>query len=121
MAFLSIQCPVACAAAVVVCLGWGAKTADARITRIEITSEAPAFGGKTFGSVGAYVRVVGKAYGEVDPGLPQNAIIQDIQLAPKNKRGNVEYVTDVAFLKPADLAKGNGVQIAQGALYGIPL
>ncbi len=87
--------------------------AEARITRIEITSEEPAFGGKTFGAVGGYVKLIGRAYGEVNPNLPQNAIIQDIGRAPKNARGNVEYTTDIAILKPADLAKGNGVQIVE--------
>ena len=86
---------------------------EARITRIEITAEEPAFAGKVFGNTGSYVKLFGRAYGEVDPGLPQNAIIQDISLAPKNARGRVEYVTDIAILKPADLAKGNGVQIVE--------
>jgi hypothetical protein len=89
------------------------SNAEARITRIEITSEEPAFGGKSFGTAGAYVKLIGRAHGEVDPNLPQNAIIQDISRAPKNARGKVEYTTDIAILKPADLAKGNGLQIVE--------
>src|ERR1700693_3065951 len=76
--------------------------ADARITRIEITKTEPAFAGASFGAVGAYERVIGKAFGEVDPKLPGNALIQDIQLAPKNSRGMVEYVTDIDILRPVD-------------------
>jgi hypothetical protein len=101
------------AATAVACVASLVSTAHARITRIEITSEEPAFGGKSFGPAGAYVKFFGRAYGEVDPNLPQNAIIQDIALAPRNARGRVEYVTDIALLKPADLAKGNGVQIVE--------
>src|SRR5215467_512367 len=84
-------------------------TAQARITRIEITKTEPAFAGQTFGAVGAYERVTGKAYGEVDPAAEANAIIQDIARAPRNARGMVEYVTDVEMLRPADRSRGNGV------------
>jgi hypothetical protein len=63
---------------------------EARITRSEITKVEPAFEGREFGTVGAYERVIGRAYGEVDPVLPANAIIQDIGLAPKNASGFVE-------------------------------
>ncbi len=61
---------------------------EARIVRIEVTKVEPAFGGQTFGDVGAYERVIGRAYGEVDPGAPANAIIQDIGLAPRNAKGS---------------------------------
>lgn len=62
-------------------LGWVAS-ADARITRIEITRvESPTFGGASFGSVGTYDKLVGRAFGEVDPREAQNAGIQDLLLA----------------------------------------
>ncbi|MFL6656364.1 MAG: hypothetical protein ACJ8KA_16395, partial [Sulfurifustis sp.] len=55
------------------------QVAEARVTRIEITRvESPTFGGATFGSVGQYDKLVGRAFGEVDPRDPQNAVIQDI-------------------------------------------
>jgi hypothetical protein len=82
--------------------------AEARITRIEIAKIEPAFAGPSFGDVGLYERVIGKAYGEVDPTGASNAIIQDIGLAPRNQRGMVEYVTDIDVLRPADRSKGNG-------------
>jgi hypothetical protein len=43
----------------------------------------------------------------VDPSDPLNAVITDIDLAPRNARGNVEYEMDIYFLKPVDLHKGN--------------
>jgi hypothetical protein len=80
----------------------------ARIIRIEITSrESPTFSGKSFGMVGAYEKLRGKAYGELDPASLQNALIMDIQLAPRNDRGMVEYAMDIYILKPIDLRKGN--------------
>jgi alpha/beta hydrolase family protein len=84
-------------------------TSQARIVRLEITRTQPAFGGRNFGEVGGYERVIGKAYGEVDPQSPANAMIQDIALAPKNARGMVEYSTDIDILRPADRSKSNGV------------
>jgi alpha/beta hydrolase family protein len=82
---------------------------QARIVRLEITQTTPAFGGRSFGKTGAYERVIGKAYGEVDPQSPSNAMIQDLALAPKNARGMVEYSTDIDILRPADRANSNGV------------
>ncbi len=85
-------------------------TVQARITRLEIARvESPAFGGASFGEIGTYERLIGRAYGEVDLQHPLNAIIQDIALAPRNARGLVEYATDVDILKPADPARSNGV------------
>ncbi len=82
------------------------ETAEARITRLEITSvESPAFGGASFDRVGPYERLIGRAYGEVDPKHALNAVIQDIELAPRNARGLVEYSTDVDILKPIDPAQ----------------
>src|SRR5882757_7860341 len=82
---------------------------QARIVRVEITQTTPAWGGRNFGEIGAYERVIGKAYGEIDPQLPSNAMIQDIALAPKNAWGMVEYSTDIDILRPADRTKSNGV------------
>src|SRR5262245_15174920 len=85
-----------------------AAPADARVTKIQITEkQSPTFGGYAFKDVGPYEKIVGKAYGELDPKDPKNAIIVDIQLAPKNAKGMVEYAFDFYILKPIDLAKGN--------------
>ncbi len=83
--------------------------AQARIVRLEITQTTPAFGGRSFGATGSYERVIGKAYGEIDPQSPSNAMIQDLAAAPKNAKGMVEYSTDIDILRPADRAKSNGV------------
>jgi hypothetical protein len=85
-----------------------ASAADARITRLKIvTKESPTFGGYAFAGVGQYEKLVGKAYGELDPNDPKNAVIVDIKLAPRNARGKVEYAFDFYILKPIDLGKGN--------------
>lgn len=83
--------------------------AEARITRLEVSVvESPTFEGRSFGSVGQYEKLRGKAYGEVDPNDPRNAVITDIERAPRNANGNVEYSTDVWIVRPVDTEKGNG-------------
>src|SRR5205807_6135802 len=87
-----------------------APAAEARITRFVVDpalSQSPTFEGRTFGSVGAYEKLRGKAYGEADPRDPQNAVITDIELAPRNARGLVEYSVDFFILKPVNLRDGN--------------
>ena len=94
-----------------------APSAQARIVKIEITKNIPAFEGRVFGAVGVYEHITGKAYGAVDPNTPGNVIIQDIELAPKNAAGLVEYVTDIVLIRPADAA----FLIKQAADEGIRL
>lgn len=83
--------------------------ADAKIVKIVVTKTEPYNNGRVYGDAGGYERVFGTAYGEVDPKNPLNAGIQDIQLAPKNGRGLVEYSTDFILLRPKDLSKSNGL------------
>ena len=86
-----------------------APIAEARITRIEIDparSQSPTFGGYSWPGVGQYEKVVGIAYGEVNPRDRQNRDIVDIEFAPRNARGNVEYAFNFYILKPIDLKKG---------------
>lgn len=86
------------------------QSVQARITKIVInTKVSPAFNGRSFGSVGQYEQLDGIAYAEVDPQDPQNAIIQDLDLAPRNRDGKVEYSMDISILKPIDPARGNHV------------
>ena len=88
---------------------FAASPADARITRIEIDtarSQSPTFGGFSWPNVGQYEKIVGKAYGEVNPHDRQNRVIVDIEFAPRNARGNVEYAFNFYILKPIDLKKG---------------
>jgi hypothetical protein len=81
---------------------------QAKIKRIQITSkQSPAFGGYSWPGVGQYEKIVGKAFGELDPKDPKNAVIVDLQLAPRNAAGKVEYSFDFYILKPVDLSKGN--------------
>ena len=88
-------------------VGW-TPSAEADITRIVITRvESPTFEGVSFGQVGPYEKLRLRAFGEVDPADPRNHVIADIDLAPRNTRGMVEYDMDVMILKPVTLTNGN--------------
>lgn len=89
-------------------LAIAAAPVQAHVTKIVITGrQSPAFGGYAWPGVGQYERISGKAYGELDPKDPKNAVITDIALAPRNAHGMVEYAFDFYLLKPIDLARGN--------------
>jgi hypothetical protein len=93
---------------VTACVITAARPANARVKKIQVTAkESPTFGGYSWPGVGQYEKIVGKAFGELDPKDPKNAVIVDLQLAPRNARGLVEYSFDFYILKPVDLAKGN--------------
>ena len=83
--------------------------ARAEVTRVEITSKQDVLNGKSFGSTGAYEKLVGKVYFAVDPNNPHNKIITDVDKAPKNAQGKVEFSADLLILRPKDATKGNGV------------
>jgi Alpha/beta hydrolase domain len=81
----------------------------AELTRVEITKRVDILNGKSFGDVGSYEKLHGKAYFAVDPTNPRNQIIADIDLAPRNREGKVEFSADLFILKPKDPSRGNGV------------
>jgi Alpha/beta hydrolase domain len=80
----------------------------AMITRITIKRREPFANGYEFPITGAYEKLVGKVYGEVDPKNRFNRVIVNLDRAPRNKRGRVEYWSDFCILKPVDMARGNG-------------
>lgn len=84
-------------------------TARAGATRVEIASKQDVLGGKAFGATGAYEKLVGKIYFAVDPNNPRNKIIADLDKAPRNAQGKVEFSADIFILRPKDASKGNGV------------
>lgn len=91
-------------------LGWfvaavallAALPARAEVTRLEITSriDLPAFG---------YEKIVGRVFFAVDPRDPHNAIVVDLDKAPKNAQGRVEFSADFYALRPK--SGGNGVAL----------
>ena len=82
---------------------------DAKISRVEITSRTDVLGGRSFGSAGPYEYLVGRAYFSVDPANERNRIVVDLDKAPKNAEGRVEFSSDIAILRPRTASMGNGI------------
>ncbi len=75
--------------------------------RLVIEQVERAFEGVSFGSVGPYEKVTGRVFADVDPAHPLNAGVVNLDRAPRNAAGRVEYWFDFCLLRPADLRKGN--------------
>ena len=86
----------------------GIASVQARVTRIVIDEVRPV--PSATGSAGAiaYEQVAGRAFGELDPKLAHNAIIQDIELA-KDADGKVRYTASFVIYKPVDLQQASGL------------
>ncbi len=78
------------------------------ITAIEIRDRESFVPGAEFGATGAYTRLNGTAFGELDPSHPSNRGIALLDQAPRNARGRVEYRSDFVILHPTDPVCGNG-------------
>ena len=101
---LSLSLAVSLAVSLALC-----APAQARVTRIVIDETTPM--AVPEGSVApsiAYEQVAGRAFGELDPKLPGNALIQDIELA-KDADGKVRYVASFVIYKPVDMGKASGL------------
>src|SRR5207302_11034862 len=72
-----------------------------------ITERLPFAGGAQFGTTGAYERLKGSALMEVDPNNPLDAVITDLDKAPRNARGMVEFSSPFFIIKPVDMSRGN--------------
>jgi hypothetical protein len=82
--------------------------ARAQVTRIDLAVvESPALGGRSFGGVGQYERLRGIAYGAVDPSDARHRDIVNLDLAPRNSEGKVEYSTTVEIYRPIDMSVWN--------------
>src|SRR5215813_8700137 len=85
-----------------------AVTLQAGVTRVEIASRSDVQDGKPFGAVGTYERITGRVYFAVNPANLHNRQIVDLDKAPRNSKGEVEFSADLYLLKPKDMSKGNG-------------
>lgn len=95
---------------------WGLQPLQAEVTQINITcTQSQTFGGASFGSAGQYELVQGTITGEVDPANPRDAVIVDLQHAPRNANGKVTYSADFQIFRPVNLSQGN-----HRVLYDLP-
>ncbi len=78
-----------------------AHPAAAEVAGFELTARAPALGGRSFGAAGTAEMITGRATLALDPTLPQNMTIVDLDQAPRDAKGRVGASTDVVILRPA--------------------
>ena len=81
---------------------------SADVVRVEVQTRSDLAGGQAFGAAGAYEKLAGKIYFAVDPSLPANKIVTDLDRAPRNAAGKVEFSSDFYLIKPKQIEKGNG-------------
>ena len=79
-----------------------AATAQAEVTRLEITRRADL-------PYAGYEKIEGRIYFAVDPANQRNRVIVDLDRAPKNAQGRVEFSADFYAVRPK--SGGNGVAI----------
>ncbi|HWB10737.1 MAG TPA: alpha/beta hydrolase domain-containing protein [Pirellulales bacterium] len=80
----------------------------AGVVSVEISSRTPYAEGRAFGDRGSYEKWRGKLRFAVDPTSAANQQVVDLELAPRNDRGQVEFSADLEILAPADLSKATG-------------
>jgi hypothetical protein len=94
-------------ACVLTIIAFFTSSADAHVTRVEILSRADIQDGRAFGLAGAYERIIGRVYFAVNPENIHNRQIVDLDKAPRNAQGEVEFSADLYLFKPKGMAKGN--------------
>ena len=83
-----------------VCL-LGSVSARAAVVKMEVSGHAEV-------AKSGYEIISGKLHFEIDPKLPQNAIIADVGLAPVNEAGKVSFTADLRLWKPKEDSRSNG-------------
>jgi hypothetical protein len=85
-----------------------ATPVSADVVRIEVQSRGDLAAGMTFGAAGSYEKISGRIYFAVDPAVPANRIVADLDKAPRNAAGKVEFSSDFFLIKPKQIERGNG-------------
>jgi hypothetical protein len=73
-------------------VGLAASLARAEVVKVDVTSRDDVANG--------YERIVGRIHFAVDPRDPHNGVVADLDKAPRNAQGLVEFSADLYILKP---------------------
>jgi hypothetical protein len=103
---------------VLLLLSLQATLSRAEVTRVDVATHEDTLGGRSFGAVGAYEWITGRAHFALDPSNAANDIITDLKLAPRNTEGRVEFSAELIILRPKDPARANGVVLFDVANRG---
>ncbi|MEQ1805039.1 MAG: alpha/beta hydrolase domain-containing protein [Burkholderiaceae bacterium] len=89
------------------CAALACTLVQARVTRIVIDTTTPL--ANPADATKPYQELTGRAFGELNPSDRHNKEITDLNLAPRNSRGNVEYIASIRIRKPVDMANSSGL------------
>jgi hypothetical protein len=92
--------------------------AFAGVVRVEVLERSDVALPPGASTAGDYERVVGEVHFAIDPKLPVNRTISDIDYAPRNDQGLVAFRADFYLFQPKDPARGNGTVLLQVANRG---
>ena len=86
-------------------------SAMARVVRFEVRERVDVLSGRAWGNSGPYEKVMGRVYFAADPKNPHNRQVVDLDKAPINSQGEVEFSADVYILHPK--SGGNGALLLE--------
>lgn len=72
------------------------------VTRIDIKERGPLAGGQSFGEAGPYEYLAGVMHFTADPKAAVHQVVCDLDLAPTNAQGLVEYSAEFHLVKPVN-------------------
>ncbi len=75
--------------------------------RLEFESTTPFGGGKSFGKTGPYEWLHGMVSFAIDPNEKDLPFVCDLEFAPRNADGLVEFKAVIDLVKPVDMSKSN--------------
>ena len=81
----------------------------AEVVRVVVERREDVLGGRAWGKVGAYEKLVGRIYFAFDPKNAANLGIVDLTLAPRNADGRVEAWAEFMVLRPKNRDRARGV------------
>ena len=86
---------------------------QAAVRTVHIVDRSDVLEGRSFSKSGSYEKIVARVWFTLDPKLPANQLVRDIDLAVTNAEGLVEFSADLYVLKPRDPSKGNGTLLLE--------
>jgi hypothetical protein len=78
------------------------------VTTFEIALRRPLADGNSFGEAGPYEELKGRLRYAVDPDHAANRGVTDLERAPRNTAGRIEFSADVSILAPVDPGRASG-------------
>jgi len=87
----------------IACALFACGTAHAEVTRIDITRRADV-------GTSGYEKIIARIHFAVDPKVPRNRVVVDLDKAPTNAAGLVEFSSDLYILRPK-VTPGNGAAL----------